>query len=113
MYDSQVLVATHSPVALGMLEPEQVLCFAKDETGATDIVSGDRASGTSGLETGRARSRRLVRLRHSQLGAHAMKDLVIMVADKNAQFALTGALNRPEAMGIRRIAIRVPRSRRP
>ena len=41
MYDSQVLVATHSPIALSMLEPEQVLCFAKDETGATDIVSGE------------------------------------------------------------------------
>jgi hypothetical protein len=29
-----------------------------------------------------------------------MKDLVVMVADKNAQFALRGALNRPEALGI-------------
>lgn len=42
IYGSQVLVATHSPVALNMLEPCDVLCFAKDETGATDIVSGDR-----------------------------------------------------------------------
>lgn len=41
IYDSQVLVTTHSPVALNMLEPEQVLCFAKDEEGATDIVSGN------------------------------------------------------------------------
>jgi hypothetical protein len=32
-----------------------------------------------------------------------MKDLVVMVADKNAQFALKGVLNRPEAMGTRRI----------
>ena len=32
-----------------------------------------------------------------------MKDLVVMVADKNAQFALRGALNRPEALGTRRI----------
>lgn len=40
IYDGQVLIATHSPVALNMLEPEQVLCFAKDPTGATDIVSG-------------------------------------------------------------------------
>ena len=30
----------------------------------------------------------------------AMKDLVILVADKNAQFALKGALGRPEALGI-------------
>jgi predicted ATPase len=42
MYDSQVLVATHSPVALNMLRPDQLLCFAKDAEGATDIVSGDR-----------------------------------------------------------------------
>lgn len=42
MYDSQVLLATHSPVALNMLGPEQILCFAKDAEGATDIVSGDR-----------------------------------------------------------------------
>ena len=42
IYASQVLVATHSPVALNMLEPAQVLCFAKDANGATDIISGDR-----------------------------------------------------------------------
>ncbi|HYU54276.1 MAG TPA: AAA family ATPase [Gemmatimonadaceae bacterium] len=42
IYRSQVLVATHSPVALNMLEPRDVLCFAKDIAGATDIVSGDR-----------------------------------------------------------------------
>lgn len=32
-----------------------------------------------------------------------MKDLVLLVADKNAQFALKGALGRPEALGIRPI----------
>jgi hypothetical protein len=32
-----------------------------------------------------------------------MKDLVVMVADKNAQFALQGALNRHESLGIRPI----------
>lgn len=42
VYRGQVLVATHSPVALNMLEPSDVLCFAKDSAGATDIVSGDR-----------------------------------------------------------------------
>ena len=42
IYLSQVLLATHSPVALNMLEPRDVLCFAKDANGATDIVSGDR-----------------------------------------------------------------------
>ncbi len=42
MYRSQVILATHSPVALNMLEPPNVLCFAKDADGATDIVSGER-----------------------------------------------------------------------
>ena len=42
IYSGQVLIATHSPVALNLLDAAQILCFAKDETGATDIVAGDR-----------------------------------------------------------------------
>lgn len=34
-----------------------------------------------------------------------MKDLVLLVADKNAHFALKGALGRPEALGIRPISV--------
>lgn len=34
-----------------------------------------------------------------------MKDLILLVADKNAQFALRGALRRAEALGIRPITI--------
>ncbi len=44
VYDAQILVATHSPVLLGMINQKSVnsiLCFAKNELGATDIVSGD------------------------------------------------------------------------
>jgi len=37
---AQVLLATHSPVILAMADPADVLCFAKDDEGATDIVSG-------------------------------------------------------------------------
>ena len=40
VYDAQVLLATHSPVILNMVEPDQVLCFAKTKKGATDIVLG-------------------------------------------------------------------------
>lgn len=40
VYGAQVLVATHSPVVLGLLEPEQILCFARDKEGATDIIAG-------------------------------------------------------------------------
>ena len=41
VYDGQVLCASHSPVALGLTEAKQLICFAKDEDGATDIVRGD------------------------------------------------------------------------
>ena len=41
VYDGQVLVATHSPVFLKLAKPDEVLCFAKNEDGATDIVRGD------------------------------------------------------------------------
>lgn len=41
VYSAQMLLATHSPIILGMVEPSQVLCFAKTADGATDIVRGD------------------------------------------------------------------------
>ena len=40
MYQAQVLLATHSPVVLNAASIEDVLCFAKDENGSTDIVLG-------------------------------------------------------------------------
>ncbi len=40
VYDAQILLATHSPVILGLVEPEQILCFTKTPDGATDIVQG-------------------------------------------------------------------------
>jgi predicted ATPase len=40
VYNAQILLATHSPVILGCAEPEEILCFKKDEAGATDVVSG-------------------------------------------------------------------------
>lgn len=39
-YEAQILCATYSPVILSLAEPEQVLCFARTEDGATDIVRG-------------------------------------------------------------------------
>jgi len=39
--NAQVLVATHSPIILNIAEPKQILCFAKNEDGATDIIRGD------------------------------------------------------------------------
>jgi predicted ATPase len=40
IYGAQVLLATHSPVVLSIVDTDQLLCFAKDESGATDIVLG-------------------------------------------------------------------------
>jgi len=42
VYDAQLLMATHSPVMLSLVGPENVLCFAKDEEGATDVILGSR-----------------------------------------------------------------------
>ncbi|BCM88670.1 hypothetical protein IAD21_00511 [Abditibacteriota bacterium] len=41
VYDAQILLATHSPIVLGIVEAAQVLCFSKDDEGATHIVRGD------------------------------------------------------------------------
>ena len=40
-YESQVLVATHSPTFLSLASPREILCFAKNTEGATDIVRGE------------------------------------------------------------------------
>ena len=41
VYDAQILLASHSPVILSMVDAEKVLCFAKTTEGATDIVLGN------------------------------------------------------------------------
>jgi predicted ATPase len=41
VYDAQILMATHSPVILSAAKLDDVLCFAKTDDGATDIVSGN------------------------------------------------------------------------
>jgi predicted ATPase len=40
VYEGQILMATHSPVILSVVEPSDVLCFAKTAEGATDVVVG-------------------------------------------------------------------------
>ena len=40
VYGAQVLLATHSPLVASLAELEQILCFARTEEGATDIVVG-------------------------------------------------------------------------
>lgn len=40
VYGSHVFITTHSPTLLGCAQPREVLCFARDQEGATDVVSG-------------------------------------------------------------------------
>lgn len=40
VYGAQILLATHSPVILSLVEPHQLLCFAKAPDGSADIVLG-------------------------------------------------------------------------
>jgi predicted ATPase len=42
VYSAQILLATHSPVILSSVDADKVLCFARTEQGATDIVQGDQ-----------------------------------------------------------------------
>ena len=42
VYAAQVLLATHSTVLLNAARMDNVLCFAKDDTGSTDIVLGSK-----------------------------------------------------------------------
>jgi len=39
-FSVQILCASHSPVILSRAKPEQLLCFAKNEEGSTDIIRG-------------------------------------------------------------------------
>ncbi len=41
IYEAQVLVTTHSPVVLSVVDPQDVLCFARQSGGATAVVRGD------------------------------------------------------------------------
>lgn len=40
VYSAQILLASHSPVILSMMEPKDLLCFGKTSDGVTDIVKG-------------------------------------------------------------------------
>ncbi len=40
VYGAQILMATHSPIILSIADPDTVLCFKKNNDGATDIVRG-------------------------------------------------------------------------
>jgi predicted ATPase len=41
VYDAQVILATHSPIFLNLVKPENILCFTKTSEGQTNIIRGD------------------------------------------------------------------------
>jgi predicted ATPase len=41
VYDNQILLATHSPIMLRLAKPNDVLFFAKNASGAADVVRGE------------------------------------------------------------------------
>jgi hypothetical protein len=101
--DAQILVATHSPVIFGLAKPKQVLCFAKDTEGATDIATGrdhpvlqewtgdPRRSGPGGV----------FRPRNAWMSpVRQVRDLVVLAADRNIEFALRGIGSRPQSLGV-------------
>jgi predicted ATPase len=40
VYEGQVFMATHSPLIVGLVEPEKLLLFSRTEDGGTTIVPG-------------------------------------------------------------------------
>lgn len=40
LYDGQVLMATHSPLIVGLAKQNQILCFGKNESGSVAVVNG-------------------------------------------------------------------------
>jgi len=41
VYKAQILLATHSPIILSLVDYKDILCFSKTKNGAVDIVKGD------------------------------------------------------------------------
>ncbi len=40
IYNAQILIATHSSLIISILDPENLLCFSKNENGETQIIKG-------------------------------------------------------------------------
>ena len=51
LYDAQVLIASQSPLLLGMAEPEQLLCFTQEPDG-TRIIRGSEHPALRLVEAG-------------------------------------------------------------
>lgn len=45
IYEAQVFLATHSPVILGIAQPKDILCFAKNPSGSVAVIAGTKHPG--------------------------------------------------------------------
>ena len=98
VYDAQILMATHSPVILSVVEPKDVLCFAKTPEG-NRYCRGQPTSKTQRLAR-RREPRCPVRRRSTRMtGLLPEKDLVVLAADGQMEFAAKGLLTRGVALG--------------
>jgi predicted ATPase len=48
---AQILMTTHSPIILNIVDPDYLLCFTTTDTGATKIISGAEHPGLSNWQT--------------------------------------------------------------
>jgi len=103
VYNAQILLATHSPVILSMVDADKVLCFAKTPEGATDIVSGNNHPALKEWQ-GEMNLGVLFCWGSARMTESANnKDLVILVADRNMEYAIKGLLGRTKAFIIREV----------
>ncbi|MBU1261964.1 ATP-binding protein, partial [bacterium] len=40
IYEAQVFLATHSPIIIGVAQPRDILCFAKNPSGSVSVIRG-------------------------------------------------------------------------
>ena len=115
VYDGQVLLATHSPLIVGLSKPEQVLCFAKNASGATSIVRGSEASKVKRLaRTGGFRNTIRSGSFRMRTAEQERKDLIVLVADGHQEQTVATLLTRRQpSLGIRQIAIDIDSDIRP
>ena len=107
VYEEQILMATHSPVILSIAHPATVLCFAKSDDEATDIVRG---SEHPSLQDWRGETNLLHPLRRGRSGLNTgvpMNDLVVLTPDKNMEAAIGGILTRHRSLAIRPLNSRI------
>ena len=97
VYRAQILLATHSPLVVRLADRDQLLCLARNEQGGHGYRRRDGAPRAAGL-AGDRRSGHVAGRRRAR-----MIDLFCLVADKNMEAAVSGLLDRPESLGIRRI----------